>query len=125
MSPEELASDLHSLTILSIPDEYFQNESIENKLKLVSLLVEKSPQEYGNRRDIYLEGFNINNPQFTKLGQDILTLCKSLQLNVETRDKEIKCGFQNLHTAFMMNFDNSLNYTLRIDTVFEINDEIN
>lgn len=36
MSPEELASDLHSLNILS-------NESIEYKLKLVSLLVAKSP----------------------------------------------------------------------------------
>lgn len=50
---------------------------------------------------IYLESFNINNPQFTMLGQDILTLYNSLQLNVETRNKQIKCGFPNLHTVFL------------------------
>lgn len=121
MSPEELASHLHKLTIFSIPYEYLM-ESNNYKNRLISELVSKSEQLYGNRYDIYIKGLNIYNDKFKKLYQDILSLCKSLNLTVETRDKHIKLNFPNFHTALLMNFDTSLNYTSHIDTVFEIND---
>ena len=92
-------------------------ENYEYKIKFVKTLISNKHNKYGNVMDIHIPGVHMDRNGV--LCKDILNLCKSSGLEVETRKEGIKEGLSNLSRAFLMNFDTSLNYTSHYDKIMD------